>query len=159
LPFSNRVGGSIYKGATCAYGSCKWFTTNTIIQGVETLPKQYRSVDINEVGKGKNDVFKNSPWRAPGTAPVLGSGCGVAGGGPKYYANGASPPESFKQGQDGLEIPEQTPTYWKAGSIVDVAWAITANHGGGYSYRLCRNEGNIINEECFQQNQLKFYGN
>jgi len=26
---------------------------------------------------------------------------------------------------------------WKAGETVEVAWALQANHGGGYQYRLC----------------------
>ena len=28
-------------------------------------------------------------------------------------------------------------TVWKSGTEVNVSWAITANHGGGYQYRLC----------------------
>lgn len=41
---------------------------------------------------------------------------------------------------------------------------LTANHGGGYQYRLCRLEKNSANitsqvtEECFQQTPLKFKG-
>ena len=27
---------------------------------------------------------------------------------------------------------------WKAGATVEVSWAIEANHGGGYQYRLCK---------------------
>jgi len=52
-------------------------------------------------------------------------------------------------------------TTWKRGSIVDVAWGMWANHGGGYSYRLCRvgAEGHAgLTEECFQQNVLDFVG-
>ena len=30
-----------------------------------------------------------------------------------------------------------------------VGWGIIANHGGGYSYRLCK-EGEDLTEECFQ---------
>merc|ERR1712048_285087 len=32
-----------------------------------------------------------------------------------------------------------------------------ANHGGGYSYRLCKKTSEI-SEECFQRNVLKFHG-
>lgn len=42
---------------------------------------EWRSVNGN-VNGGKGDVFATSPWRAPGTAKVYGSGCGAAGGGP-----------------------------------------------------------------------------
>lgn len=31
------------------------------------------------------------PWRSPGDAPVLGSGCGVAGGGLVFNNNGGWP--------------------------------------------------------------------
>jgi hypothetical protein len=45
-----------------------------------------------------------------------------------------------------------------------VAWGLTANHGGGYQYRLCRvkeRSSNItseVSEECFQQMPLEFVG-
>merc|ERR1712002_981597 len=38
-------------------------------------------------------------------------------------------------------------------------WGIAANHGGGYSYRLCKlGEGGraALTEECFQETPLKF---
>lgn len=74
------------------------------------------------------------PWRAPGTAPVLGSGCGVAGGGPIARDNGGFPPPNFKQGADFLTIPEQKATVWKRGSVVEMSWATFANHGGGCTF-------------------------
>ena len=44
----------------------------------------------------------------------------------------------------------------------EVAWGIVANHGGGYSYRLCRVENldvvDSISEECFQEIPLQFVG-
>lgn len=51
-----------------------------------------------------------------------------------------------------------TPEVWKRGTNVEVAWSIAANHGGGYSWRLCPNNGGNVSEECFQNNQLKFAG-
>lgn len=35
---------------------------------------------------------------------------------------------------------------------------VWANHGGGYSYRLCKNEGNSsgVSEACFQRTALRF---
>jgi len=98
-----------------------------------------------------------NPWRAPGSAPVLGSGCGVAGGANVPMPNGgeAEPPH-YPQGMDGKDLPEKKPTVWQIGSTQEVSFAFYANHGGGYQYRLCR-KGNI-SEECFQQNPLKFNG-
>jgi hypothetical protein len=63
-----------------------------------------------------------------------------------------------KQGLDGLELPPTKPTVWKKGEVVEVAWGIMANHGGGYSWRLCK-KGSNITEDCFQQNVLRFAGN
>ena len=47
------------------------------------------------------------------------------------------------------------------GSTQEVAWLMDANHGGGYSYRLCKipPEGRSgLTEECFQQGHLSFAG-
>ena len=44
---------------------------------------------------------------------------------------------------------------------MQVAWHVSANHGGGYSYRLCRlpDGGKAeLTEECFQQGQLDLVG-
>ena len=50
-------------------------------------------------------------------------------------------------------------TEWSAGEVVTVGWSIIANHGGGYSYRLCkRPEVGVVTEECFQETPLKFHG-
>merc|ERR1712070_1303280 len=62
------------------------------------------------------------------------------------------------QGADALELPQGSPTLWKAGATVEVAFGIWANHGGGYSYRLCPNLPGKVTEACFQQIPLKFAG-
>jgi len=52
-------------------------------------------------------------------------------------------------------------TSWKRGSTEWVGWGLAANHGGGYSYRLCQlpPEGReALTEECFQNTTLKFVG-
>lgn len=156
FPDSFRMGGSLEKGGDCTNGACFWFSNNVEIPGPPTLPDRYRTVNID--AKGERDVFKTSPWRAPGTAPVFGSGCGVAGGDSVYYANGGNPPKGIEQGFDGVDMPAMPATTWHRGKPTAVAWAVSANHGGGYSYRLCKNDGNVT-EACFQENQLKFYGN
>jgi len=148
------MGGSLSRGGDCSNGACFWFTNNIEITGNATLPIEARSV----TNGGSPDVFGTSPWRAPGNAKVLGSGCGVAGGDPKRYANGGTAPHGFAQGSDGKDAPEMEATIWQLGSSVEVAWAIAANHGGGYSYRLCK-KSDGISEECFQRTPLKFAGN
>lgn len=119
-----------------------------------------RTHNIN-VSSGVNDWTAKMPWRAPGTAPVLGSGCGVAGGGDTFNYNGGWPPTGMKQNDDPLEVlpgPNVIPTTWARGSTVPVAWGMWANHGGGYAYRLCRNEPGRVSESCFLQNSLHFSG-
>ena len=51
-------------------------------------------------------------------------------------------------------------TEWVAGETAEVGWGIIANHGGGYSYRLCPAPGDdsVVTEECFQQTPLRFHG-
>ena len=60
---------------------------------------------------------------------TLGNGCGVNGGGPTLFANGGQPQRGIKQGVDGTLLPKSKPTVWQLGSTVDVAWALSANHG------------------------------
>jgi len=109
-------------------------------------------------------AYQHTPWRAPGFAPVYDP-CGTAGG----VATGVDPgpganlpPPGVKQGLSGQELPEMpgVKTEWAAGSVQDVAWGINANHGGGYSYRLCKlsADGSKATEECFQKTHLQFVG-
>ena len=37
-----------------------------------------------------------------------------------------------------------------------VEFSIYANHGGGYSYRLCKDDGNPMTEDCYQKMPLDF---
>lgn len=157
IPASTRHGGSIKLGGDCKNGACYWFSNNVEIPGEPTLANEFRSVQL-DVTELPNDVYRTSPWRAPGKAPVFGSGCGSAGGGDTYYANGGSAPPGYAQGMDGVKLPAMTPVSWRRGSNVEVAWSIAANHGGGYSWRLCKNVEGEVTEECFQKNQLKFAG-
>merc|ERR1712151_1270918 len=112
------------------------------------------------------DVEQRNPWRYPGSAPVENP-CGLNGGG--YYpgptGTGGEAFFGFLQGWKGTEVsPLLKRTTWVAGSTVEVAWGITANHGGGYQYRLCKVKGrssNItaeVSEECFRQTPLEFVG-
>lgn len=135
---------------------CMWFSQPVVIPGEPTLKLEHRTFNVH-VESGPHDWSRNMPWRAPGTAPVLGSGCGVAGGNAIPIANGGVAPAGYEQGIDGLSLPANEPTVWTKGQVTEVAWAFFANHGGGYSWRLCKKSANI-SEECFQQNVLHFHG-
>merc|ERR1740133_1173 len=50
------------------------------------------------------------------------------------------------------------PTVWTAGEIVEGAYNIDANHGGGHQYRLCPVENltnNTLDENCFQSTVME----
>ena len=145
------IAGSPAKGGFCdGYGThfsgpCLMFSqpnftqpkpTIGIIPGPPTLnDPMYRTVNV-DVSTGPGDWTRIMPWRSPGAAPVLGSGCGVAGGG-VWNANGGWPPPGMAQGADPLTtLPKGNTTVWKAGSVVEVAWGQWTNHGGGYSCAL-----------------------
>lgn len=138
-------------------GACFWFSQPAVIPGEPTLnAAPFRTYNVN-VSSGARDWSRKMPWRAPGAAPVFGSGCGSAGGGPVPMANGGSPPPGVAQGVDAVTLPVLNRTVWRRGAEEEVAWAIFANHGGGYSYRLCR-AGAGVSEECFQRTPLRFAG-
>merc|ERR1712232_1314153 len=103
----------------------------------------------------------------PGEADVQSScgvwwfGCGNAG---------KNNPWSKKAGDfwcDGKRyLGSRGQTTWEAGSVVEVAWTITANHQGAIGYRLCprsqvgQDSGNDgATEKCFQANHLKYATN
>jgi len=153
----SRNGGNVQNGGACDDNACFWFSNNVEIPGNATLPDKYRTVNRDAVGE--DDIFKTSPWRAPGTAPVYGSGCGAGWGGPVGFANGGYAKDQSMQGFDAVKLDGKTSERWKLGSVQKVAWGISANHGGGYAYRLCPNNGKTnITEECFQAHHLEFEG-
>ena len=64
---------------------------------------------------------------------------------------------------DGKELPAAAaPASWLAGSVVEVGWAIAANHGGGYQWRLCKlgegGDASGVDEACFQRTPLQMTG-
>ena len=119
-----------------------------------------RTVNRNATAGSKYDIYKHNPWRAPGSAPVVDP-CGLAGGTPW----GSWAPEwgnyvntSYaKHGDYGSKVlPEfSSNTVWKIGEKTEVIWQITANHGGGYQYRLCPADEQLT-EKCFQKYPLDF---
>jgi len=121
-----------------------------------------RTVNTNVRCGADDDWYFYSPWRAPGSAGLFDP-CGMAGGtteGGHYGAIYKTTPHA-KQGDLGSQTLPFSPsgTVWRAGSLVEVAWTIQANHGGGYQYRICpRKAGELLTEECFQRTPLPFEG-
>ena len=65
----------------------------------------------------------------------------------------------FELGDHGSRNLPEMPSgiVWKSGELVNVSWSITANHGGGYQYRICPKSENLT-EDCFQKTPLQFVG-
>mmetsp|Transcript_33210 Transcript_33210/g.86951 ORF Transcript_33210/g.86951 Transcript_33210/m.86951 type:complete len:374 (+) Transcript_33210:25-1146(+) len=122
------------------------------------LLKQYWTANQNALVGSVADVFKHNPWRAPGLAPVSDP-CGMAGGVPVESFNAAAynATPHAKQGDLGSVVLPKRPTgtVWRRGRNATVRWQQTADHGGGYQYRLCPADQQLT-EACFQQTPLKF---
>jgi len=119
-----------------------------------------RTVNTEAECGGDDDFYFYSPWRAPGSAPVIDA-CGTAGGrvpgqGPGGYGAEFVNTTHAQLGDLGSELPHMpSGVTWRAGSSVDVAWTLQANHGGGYGWRLCSLEDKL-EEACFQKTPLDF---
>lgn len=148
----NRNGGTLEVGGTsCGYhdggtqveDGCAWFTNGVDIPGKATLVDPKMLTTAASIDKPDDKMNPEvTPWRAPGTAPV-NSPCG----------------DNSFTGADGRDLPANpTPVTWQAGSVVDVAQAVTVNHGGGWSWRLCPKSRGKLTEDCFQEMPLKFAG-
>jgi len=168
-----RSASSADMAGQCRDGSCFWFSqgcqpgcancTDKFIPdgncGTELEPtvtdKRFRTY-MNDPEYG--DFTRHNPWRSPGHAPVF-SPCGLAGGGVTYHPeNGAvNTGTGVDQGYDGRGFTATTPAIWTIGTEVEVGWSITANHGGGYSYRVCP-KTNTPTEDCFQSHHLSLKG-
>jgi len=121
-----------------------------------------RTMNIHAKCGSPEDIYQLSPWRAPGTAPVLDS-CGAAGGrlpGQGIGHAGASYQNSSlaKLGELGSRLPPMpSQATWQAGSNVEVGWTLRAQHGGGYSYRLAPADAPLT-EETFRKIHVDFVG-
>jgi len=121
-----------------------------------------RTVNTGAECGAPDDFFYYSPWRRPGSAPVIDT-CGIAGGRlPGQGAGGFGAQYQntthAKLGDRGSKLaPMPSQASWKVGATVDVAWTLQANHGGGYSYRLCP-LGSELDEDCFKRTPLPFVG-
>eukprot|EP00437_Effrenium_voratum_P054529 CAMPEP_0181533966 /NCGR_PEP_ID=MMETSP1110-20121109/73449_1 /TAXON_ID=174948 /ORGANISM="Symbiodinium sp., Strain CCMP421" /LENGTH=413 /DNA_ID=CAMNT_0023665205 /DNA_START=54 /DNA_END=1296 /DNA_ORIENTATION=+ len=157
-PPSTRQNGSMAHAGSCAFDDCIWYSDFVTIPGEPLVNKEAHRTFNVKTQSGESDWSRKNPWRAPGTAPIFGSGCGVYGGRQEFVIDSSGNLLGVHlAGKDGANLPAKEPTVWPKGSVQEVAWAITANHGGGYSYRLCPKTRNIT-EECFQQHVLSFHG-
>ncbi len=134
-------------------------------QAPVTLPESMRSYNVNNTAPFPGiptDWTVHHPWRSPGRAPVLDA-CGMSGGSTANNdpAGGVGNMTiAHRQGAFGsrtLAPVTWSNTTWVAGEKAEVSWGITANHGGGYSYRLCPADEELT-EECFQRTPLDFVG-
>ena len=147
-----------------------WFSNETGIPDGQkhTLPDFMRTYKSSGGYPGSGGFKGQTPWLAPGTAEIF-SPCGIRGGNPHGCPIGEGKPGDTcpgggtAYGQDAIKLYEAgnfsgaVTTTWEAGGTAEVAWGIQANHGGGYSYRLCKaSEG--LTEACFQRGALAFVG-
>lgn len=100
-------------------------------------PKQ-RTVNTGAKCGSADDFYYYSPWRRPGSAPVIDA-CGIAGGripgqGSGSYGAVYQNTTHAKQGDRGSLLPHfPSSIEWTAGDTVEVAWTLQANHGGSYT--------------------------
>lgn len=175
-PPSRNSGGMSLLAPTCAGGACQWYSQGCTI-GCPQCSGRYSAepdcanpaeptlkwgeddylLQYHTDGHGANTTY--FPWRYPGAAPIMDS-CGIAGGGIPPFGQLDPPPghPAGSSGSDTAHAPKLLEqTTWVAGSTVEVAWGIAANHGGGYQYRLCPERGPLT-EECFTSMPLEFVG-
>jgi len=137
--------------------NCEHRTTNATV-----CDSSLRTVNTQAECGGPEDIYYFSPWRAPGSAPVIDA-CGSAGGrfpGQGTGGAGAQFQNSSvaKQGDVGSKLPQgPSMATWSLGSTQEVGWTVMANHGGGYAYRLAPADGPLT-EETFQKISLDFVG-
>jgi len=133
----------------CTNVSCAWYQQQAYLPKNGTVTNcdiRMRTLGVTCGATNPTDFPcigpMKAPWCAPGTTPVL-SPCGVFNGG--YN----------QQGRDQLDLPGNVQATWASGGTATVAFALTANHGGGYSYRMCSTDRDLT-ESCFQMNTLDF---
>jgi len=155
---------------SCQNDGCMWFNNYTFV----SHPTMAADSPMRTYAKSDpNGYLLTNPWGAPGSAKIF-SPCGIHGGNPygcpvgdKASAGKECPFGGYGWGENSLQaygtsLTDILTTTWQRGSIQEVHWSIKANHGGGYTYRLCKvPEGGYaaLTEECFQNGNLKFVGN
>ena len=119
---------------------------------------KYRTANLHAKAGSAQDIFKYNPWRAPGRAPVFDA-CGMAGGtlSEVFNAGAFNTTKYAAQGDLGSKVlpPRPSGTVWRRGGQAKARWQVTAQHGGGYQYRLCP-ASEPLTEACFQRTPLLF---
>jgi len=160
--------------AGCPFGACMFFSQGCWIGcpcneennfTLQENPCGYQEPELTaradltfQRGAIPQNLTNNHPWRSPGTAIPLDA-CGLAGGSTKNNdPAGGFGNETIAgvQGFPGSKLNATIAPIWVAGQAVEVSWAIAANHGGGYQYRICPEA--TPTEDCFQKNVLDFVG-
>lgn len=150
--------GCSYPNPGCA---CMWYKNWTFVEKPTLFDPKLRTYPHTS----HQQHILHHPWRAPGFAPV-DSPCGVAGGNLHGCIGGecAHRKGGFGYGPKAEDVHfkhKAIVTNWTRGDVVEAAFGIIANHGGGYSYRLCKvpEKGfQGLTEECFQKTPLQFVG-
>ena len=130
----NSCNGIPYPGC-----SCMWFTNYTFIDKPTLFNSKYRTYPHVE----HPDRMRKHPWFAPGSAHV-DDPCGVVGGNLRRCIGGHCMKNTYAYGARATDFKfhyQVKETEWNRGGIAEVTWGIVANHGGGYSYRLCKLPG------------------
>lgn len=149
--------------------ACMWHNNQTYTPHPPTLDPALRTYQNYTIPGTNNtiDYTARNPWRSPGSASIF-SPCGVAGGNPNGCPIGALASDcagggySYGPRAEHLQLNNSMITNWSVGGVEEVAWGFVANHGGGYSYRLCKVDNldavGSISEDCFQEIPLDFVG-
>ena len=138
--------------------NCEHRTTNATV-----CAESLRTCNTQSECGGPDDYYYFSPWRAPGSAPVIDS-CGSAGGRHPGQGTGGAGAQFqnssvAKAGDVGSKLPAMpSQATWTAGVSYEVGWTVMANHGGGYAYRLA-SASEPLTEATFRKLPLNFVGN
>jgi hypothetical protein len=122
-------------GRTQPYSVAYWFSDLTYMEGNTTIADENCSLlttcpQCEQKGCAESRLAR-MPWRAPGSAPLTGGPCGTIG-----WDGAVGRNVSITK---GVDLPRNTqPPVWRMGGVEKVAWGLAVNHGGGYSYRLCK---------------------
>jgi len=167
----------------CNNGACMWFTNYTFLpqaDGSSYAPKNTRTMPGDSPMRtyGRSDptyaAYGRYPWAAPGLAEVY-SPCGIYGGNPFGCPAGDENSRGmacfgggYGYGEDALKeygksLTGMEKTKVAVGGELEAGFALQANHGGGYAYRLCKlpedGDRSKLTEECFQAGHLEFANN
>jgi len=142
----NDAHAGLKHGGRCLNHTCAWWGGMGSLTTNQTIPDEYRTVtSADPLAPGMIYIHPAGPWMSPGTASSKIAGMGDA-------ICGISDSRM-------LDMPVSAhPVVWKRGAAVEVAFGITANHGGGYRYSLCPLDSPTVDTKCFESHPLQFVG-